>query len=209
MPMQSPPPVLQPDAPPVSLARVIGAGPAHFVKNLPPGCPSLAPVCKLKPYVLPGDRVVTSDRSGNYMQATFQKGRTPTSGWLSADRLQIQPADPHPPLSAWAGDWRRYDDHIAIRAGPDGTLRLDGDAYYPSAHPSVQQRPGGPNLGELGGAARVQGATATYSDGDDSFSCRVTLRLIGPYLAAADNNNCGGHNVSFTGVWTRPSGPGR
>ncbi|MCA1633634.1 MAG: hypothetical protein LC802_07935 [Acidobacteria bacterium] len=34
-------------------------------------------------------------------------------------------------------------------------------------------------------------------------SCRVTLRLVGDYLVASDNSECGGMNVRFDGVYRR------
>ena len=34
-------------------------------------------------------------------------------------------------------------------------------------------------------------------------SCVVKLHRRGPYLVASDNNNCGGLNVSFNGIYTK------
>ena len=33
--------------------------------------------------------------------------------------------------------------------------------------------------------------------------CALTLRLVGHYLVAADNGECGGANVRFDGVYRR------
>jgi hypothetical protein len=62
--------------------------------------------------------------------------------------------------------------------------------------------PGGPNIGDLGGSARPHGAVLAYSDGDPD-GCRATMTLIGSLLVVADNDQCGGMNVSFTGVYQR------
>jgi hypothetical protein len=35
------------------------------------------------------------------------------------------------------------------------------------------------------------------------YDCAVRLRQLGPYLFAADNQYCGGANVSFTGLYRR------
>ena len=35
------------------------------------------------------------------------------------------------------------------------------------------------------------------------YDCAVRLRQLGPYLFAVDNQNCGGANVSFTGLYRR------
>jgi len=44
-------------------------------------------------------------------------------------------------------------------------------------------------------------ADAPDTDGDDI--CRATLRLVGPYLLVDDNNDCGGANVTFDGVYRK------
>jgi hypothetical protein len=40
----------------------------------------------------------------------------------------------------------------------------------------------------------------------NSTDCRVSLTVVPPYLLAADNMNCGGMNVSFTGCIARNRG---
>ena len=43
-----------------------------------------------------------------------------------------------------------------------------------------------------------------FKDGDGEYDCAATLNLVGKLLVVADNNNnCGGGNVSFTGVYKR------
>ena len=42
-----------------------------------------------------------------------------------------------------------------------------------------------------------------FKEGDDESSCVVKLHRRGPYLVASDNNNCGGLNVSFGGIYTK------
>ena len=42
-----------------------------------------------------------------------------------------------------------------------------------------------------------------YSDGEDQYDCKATIRLIGIYLVVADNMHCGGANVSFSGVYRK------
>ena len=44
--------------------------------------------------------------------------------------------------------------------------------------------------------------TLPYEAGDD-LDCRARMRLIGPYLLVADNGQCGGLNVSFSGAYRR------
>ena len=39
--------------------------------------------------------------------------------------------------------------------------------------------------------------------GDADDICKMTLRLVGEYLIADDNGECGGMNVTFDGVYRR------
>ncbi len=43
----------------------------------------------------------------------------------------------------------------------------------------------------------------SFRDAPDEGSCEVGMRLVGKLLAVKDNNNCGGNNVSFSGVYQR------
>ena len=105
------------------------------------------------------------------------------------------------PLAAWDGNWRDGDNSIAVRI--DGArLTASGEAYWPSAHPSPKQRPSGPNLGDMSGTATPDGNTVVFA-GKDPADCRVSLTLLPPFLLAADNMNCGGMNVSFSGGSTK------
>ena len=52
------------------------------------------------------------------------------------------------------------------------------------------------------GRAAPTGNSAVFG-GNDAGECRVTLTLLPPFMLAADNHNCGGMNVSFTGVYQK------
>jgi len=121
-----------------------------------------------------------------------------SAGWIRAGDL-TRLADQHAHgLTAWVGEWRDGDNSIRLSLKA-GQLVAAGQAYWPGASPELKLFPGGPNIGEMAGAARPDGAKAVF----DEDGCRVELRLIGPYLAATDNDQCGGMNVSFSGVYRR------
>ncbi|WP_375382086.1 hypothetical protein [uncultured Sphingomonas sp.] len=130
----------------------------------------------------------------------FSRARE-TTGWVDTDRLALDAAASHPALSAWVGDWYMDDDHIRLTRATQGRLRVDGDAYWPGAHPA--DRPSGPNVGNLEGTFAVNADRLDYSNGNDSYDCRATLRLLGDYLLVEDDGNCGGMNVRFTGTYRR------
>ena len=87
---------------------------------------------------------------------------------------------------------------MALRPAGPARLRVDGGAYWPSRQ---SDRPGGPHFGHMSGYATVEGTVAHYSEPGDPQGCQATLRLVGPYLLVADNQRCGGYNVTFTGVY--------
>jgi hypothetical protein len=117
------------------------------------------------------------------------------------DAIAAQPVPTTVPLGAWVGEWRDGDDSISLAVS--GTrLAASGSAYWPSAHPSLKERPGGPNLGDMCGTATPKENIVVFA-GKDPADCRVTLTLLPPFLLATDNMNCGGMNVSFTGVYRK------
>jgi hypothetical protein len=38
---------------------------------------------------------------------------------------------------------------------------------------------------------------------DDEFACKVAMQLVGKFLIVSDNLNCGGANVTFSGVYLK------
>lgn len=183
----------------IGRAQVIGQG-RLWLLNDDNGCPADTTKCHGPTSVRPGAVLLSGHRRGTYV-CTLDPA-SGDAGYVAATRLKALPVEPSPPLKAWVGRWREGDDVIRLTAKGD-TLNVDGQAYWPSAHPSTRQFPGGPNLGDLSGTARPTGNVVTFADSGDPQACRATLRLIGDVLVAADNRNCGGMNVSFSGVYRR------
>jgi len=181
-------------------AKVVGA-PRTYLRSDTPPCPDDSAVCRGRTYVVPGDTLLTGAASGSYVCAFFPGKNGGSAGYVRQDEIAPGPLIAITPLAAWTGEWRSGDNSIALRAdGP--RLTASGSAYWPSANPSLKERPGGPNLGEMSGTAIPQGNTVVFA-GQDPSDCRVTLTLVPPFLLAVDNANCGGMNVSFTGVYRR------
>lgn len=178
------------------LARIIGKDKARFHGDMD-GCPMLSAACLQTTYVVPGDRVVTGRSKGAFTCVYFPNKVGGTAGWMLSTRLAALPIDPHPQLTNWLGRWNHYDNSVRFTRQGRG-LRVDGNAYWPSANPSPKQRPGGPNLGQIGGAVTVNGNLAFESE------CKVSFHLLGPIVIVADPARaCGGMNVAFTGVYLR------
>lgn len=182
-----------------AIARATGAPRTYLRPDAPP-CPNETAACLGRTYVLPGDTLLTGFTRGGYVCAFYPGRRGGSAGFVRAEEVAVQPAT-HPAIDAWAGSWADGDDTITLRVR-GAELAAKGDAYWPSAHPTLSERPYGPNLGEMSGLAAPKGNTVVFAD-KDKDGCRVNLTLLPPYLLASDNMNCGGHNVSFTGIYRK------
>ena len=184
-------------------ARVTGArGSRAYFYGDDEGCPGPAAKCRQKAYVVPGDEVLVSRTFGDWYCAWFQPARgSETVGWLQADRLGVSEPAANPPLAMWLGAWGFYDNSLSLGRGRRaGVLRVEGNATWVGANP------GNVHVGEVAGEAAPAGNVLKVGDAEDD--CRLTLRLVGPYLVASDNKQCGGMNVTFDGVYRRRK-PGR
>ena len=136
-----------------------------------------------------------------------------SDGWLH--RSAISAVQDQRPVQSrdWPGTWRSGPEQEIVIGNPStsGKLTIKGDASWGASDPERVKR-GGVNVGELEGEMAADGAglsfgmgddkTLSYEEADDS-ECKVQMRRLGPYLLVRDNNNCGGMNVSFTGVYRR------
>jgi hypothetical protein len=162
------------------LARVVGAPRTYLRLDTPP-CPDDSANCRGRAYVVPDDTVLTGGVAGSYVCAFFPGRNGGSAGYVRKDEIAAQPAISTVPLTAWVGEWRNGDDSITLRPAGLG-LTTSGSAYWPSAHPSLKERPGGPNLGNMSGTATPTGNTIVFA-GQDPTDCRVSLTLL-PALSA-------------------------
>ncbi len=182
-------------------ARVTGRrGSRLYFHGDDEGCPGPSAKCRQKAYVVTGDEVIVSRPYGEWYCAWYQPARgSETVGWLSTERLLVTAHSRKPPLASWLGAWGFYDNLLRLTRGrAAGALRVEGDATWEGANP------GNVHVGEVEGEAAPAGNALTVGGGDDD--CRLTLRLVGPYLVASDNRQCGGLNVTFDGVYRRKKG---
>jgi hypothetical protein len=165
-------------------------------------CPAPIESCRRKAYLMPGDVVLLGEIRDPMVFAAFANGKTMTEGWLPRTAVVPMPAPPSKAI-AWHGAWVRDDEaDIDIKSGAQaGTLHLEGQASWGSHDPDRVER-GGVHVGDFDEIATPDGDRIRLGSGQPD-ECHVSLRLIGPYLVAADNNMCGGMNVSFSGVYRR------
>jgi hypothetical protein len=138
-----------------------------------------------------GDPVVVTRVEGDWTCGYLvgRKGSGP--GWVRSRDIRLVDSDPNPPLVAWTGTWVQGENQIRIQSSKTpGELDLEGEAYWHGIGDNVHS-------GEFASAATPAGNHLHVEDD----ACHIDLAVIGRYLLANDNDNCGGLNVRFWGVW--------
>ena len=84
---------------------------------------------------------------------------------------------------------------LDIRRGAKaGALAVEGQAFWRGLGDNI-------HTGEVSFEAAPAGNVLTLKEDEDL--CAVTIRLVGEHLVVSDNLKCGGHNVTFNGVYRR------
>ena len=182
---------LLPDDSDLRLGQVIGTARVGFLLD-GPNCPGPAAACRTGFSAPPGATLLLGRVRPGYVCAF--DARTGMTGWIPEQRVAARPVDSTPPLAAWIGTWRLYDNRIVLKQAGE-SLAADGEAYWPGKKIMPA------NEGSFAGTARPSGNRLHF--GDDQQGCQVDMALAGLFLVVADNQECGGHNVSFTGIFTR------
>lgn len=202
----------------IALARIVGpSARAYFVighsDKTPPACPSMAPECRARAFLVPGNDVLVGSSSNGFQCATYRSpAGVETGGYLPAAAIALSPRAEVKPAD-WVGTWRRdREASIKLTLAKGGqAITVDGDATFGAFDPERIKR-GTVNTGTLAETAIPHGNLIALGEGYDGSSrpdvpditdCLARLRLFGNYLVVEDNLSCGGLNVSFTGVYTR------
>ncbi len=159
-----------------------------------------------KGYVLRGDVLIADGEQGGFTSVTFvpAKGRS-SRGWIETAALRRLPASVPKPAD-WTGAWHQEDADIDIKpAARRGALHAEGLALWGN-HDPQRVRNGGIHTGDFTGDAVPAGDRLTYTNTEPGGGCEVRMRLLGPYLLVADNDQCGGMNVTFSGLYRRSKG---
>lgn len=170
--------------------------------------------CRRKAYVQPGDVVLLGEVYDTTACATYvdKTGRA-TSGIIKGNTVgPVRGADDKS-SRALLGRWVREEAEIRISA-KGNAIAVKGDATYGAKDPQRVAR-GAVNSGTLdftiesasnrisAGVTGADGAPAVAKDKAAATDCQVDMVALGPYLVVKDNMQCGGLNVSFTGVYRR------
>lgn len=169
---------------------------SNFFSDDGKNCPSSS--CRTSSYVVRGDTVITNKSFGRYTCAWFTSSQGGTRiGWLKTADLDF-PEPAQSDKTAWLGEWRYATSTIKILSSDSGrTFSVRGDSYWKGLGSNI-------HIGELNNEAVLADGILRYSDGESEYDCSVTMRLkLDKYMIVADNGNCGGANVSFSGIYRK------
>jgi hypothetical protein len=161
-------------------------------------CPSAAPACRKRSYLVTGDLVFTGRSAGGFTCVSFQSPTATTmrwtSGWLPTAALTPVARRTGTRDADWLGTWRHPGGPITITRAPDGRLHVEGGISVPTARNF--------HTGDFAADVTPRDDRLDVVDQGDA-GCRVRLERFGPSLAVADNGGCGGAGVSFLGLYRR------
>ncbi len=155
--------------------------------------------CRAKSYVIPGDEVLAGEQYGSYTCVWYQRAKgDETVGWIETSSLELGYEDPEETKNRWTGKW--VDGQNEINFAPaklKGAFVIAGNAMWQGAGDNV-------HVGEIEGTESPEGNEIKIGAKEtDEFACKVSMKIVGKYLIVSDNMNCGGANVSFTGVYKK------
>ncbi len=200
------------DEPAADRASVIGKAikRVHFYSGLEAGpeCPQAGEKCRLKTYVVPGDKVVVAPQTvpGFACVGFVDRKGAAHVGWIAAEAVTLAPTG-EPALADWLGEWRYYNSTITIkRDKAPGRIALHGYAF-------VKRLSGMANTGEFSATVDVpKGRTMSFADraGEtvpiekaEQYDCAIKLARLHDLMVVSGTSSCGGVGVDFTGYYRR------
>jgi hypothetical protein len=162
-------------------------------------CPKDKPCgSRQKAYLIGGDVVFAGPPNRGFRCVYYgsSNGKI-VAGFIPAENLKAIAEDNGMSIDFLIGTWKYESNSIEIKASAAEKVSGDGQAYYQTAETV--------NEGSFSAQAPLAAGQKelVFKEGNDESSCVVKLHRRGPYLVASDNNNCGGLNVSFSGIYTK------
>jgi hypothetical protein len=162
-------------------------------------CPNDTPCgSRQKGYLVRGDVVFAGPANRGFRCAYYGRSNgNIVAGFIPVENLSALVEDDGLSMDFVIGTWKYEGDSIEIKAAAAARVSGDGQAYYQTAETV--------NEGSFSAKAPMTAGQKklVFKEGNDESSCVVELDRRGPYLVASDNNNCGGLNVSFNGIYTK------
>ncbi|MGM3175119.1 hypothetical protein [Dickeya lacustris] len=162
------------------------------------GCPANQALCQQKAYLIEGDSVLVAQERDGWSCVWYQGKKSTFVGWLQSGLVEKQ-ATAAPVFRDWLGTWRNGENVITLAQGNNGTLRIKGRAYWRGGMSSSGEEI--VHMGSLSQTARPASDKLEWGTPAKEFECAGVMRITSGHLIVADNNECGGMNVSFSGVY--------
>ncbi|MFV0390030.1 MAG: DUF3298 and DUF4163 domain-containing protein [Pyrinomonadaceae bacterium] len=152
----------------------------------------------MKNFIVKGDEVLIGKTLGNYSCVLFPSStKRNYTGWVETNELEINRNEKLPASSDWLGKWVYSDKDLNISAtGKADKFTVNGNAIWIRS-----AELGAVNTGLLENEQAVRKGNKLVIETEDD--CKIEMFRVGKYLIARDNLNCGGMNVTFTGVYTK------
>ncbi|MBK7705101.1 MAG: hypothetical protein IPN69_09635 [Acidobacteria bacterium] len=155
--------------------------------------------CRTKSYLIAKNEVIVSREFGKWACVWYQPAKgSETVGWIALSNLDYVALPGERGPSAWIGKWTYYDSTIEIAASKTKDVYgVKGTAFWRGLGDNI-------HIGELDGTAKYANGKLNYGWADKGeYDCRATFNAVGRFMVVSDNLNCGGANVSFSGVYRR------
>ena len=187
------------EAPLMQVKAGVAQGKVHFQRRAEPcppnpeSCPSLQ-----KAYLVPGDVVLAGSVVHGFRCAYYGTAKGDiAAGFLPANLLEPARNDGDLDSAFLSGTWTMLGQNpITFTAAGEKAVQATGMASW-------QGRPGVVHSGSFSARARLQGDSAEFRDSAVGGTCEIKIRRRGPYLLVSDNNQCGGMNVRFQGIYVK------
>jgi hypothetical protein len=114
-------------------------------------------------------------------------------GWLPEQRWQ-QTELKHD-LKDWTGIWQNTNAKLKISLSETQQLSATGHALW------IGGVMGTSHFGDFDITGVPEDGVLVTSSSEPEYACHIALRLVGAFIVATENRNCGGMNVTFEGVY--------
>lgn len=170
----------------------------YFYEDIRDDCPANKN-CRSKSYLIPNDEIIVSKTYENFVCGWFQPRKgSETVGWIPSENVEYVAEKSNFAVGAWLGEWNYYDNSIEIAESKTADFfDVTGSALWKGLGDNV-------HVGELEETVKPRADELKIGENAaDEYDCKAAMRLIGRYLIVSDNLQCGGVNVTFSGVYQK------
>jgi hypothetical protein len=150
--------------------------------------------------LIPNDEIIVSRTFGRWACGWYQpKKGSETVGWIELKKIEFKETNQNPAPADWFGRWFYGTNRIEIgKSKTANLLKISGEAFWKGLGDNIHTG----NLDDEN--AKPIGNELKIGENEEAdYECKAALRLLGRYLIVSDNLQCGGVNVTFSGVYLK------